>query len=168
MHDDFYNLLLENSLVKLLIINIIAIVLGVILLPSLYVKATMNALGDSYVLGINEFKEPFYYIYNIEIKILIVLFIISLLRRFIFKQGFILANKISLSFLIVSGFVLILGIFPCFQEHVAPHTLDSTIREALLCPNYSIRSEIILIITSLLSGLTFITSLVSSVDEMDK
>ena len=153
---------------KLIITNIIAIVLGLILLPSLYIKVTMNALGNHYVLGINEFKEPFYYIYNIEIKILIILFIISLLCRFIFKQGFLLANKISLSFLIVSSIVFVLGMFPCFQEHVAPHTLESTIREALLCPNYSIRSSIILMITSILSGLTFITSLIGRVDENDE
>jgi hypothetical protein len=144
---------------KLRTVNLVAIGVGVILFSSHYVKATMNALHSDYIPGISEFKEPFYYVYLLVMVGLITLFVISVFYRFKFKKGYILANRIALSALVVCAIVLALGQLPCMYQHVDPHALASTVKQSLFCPSYSNRSYIGLIITLVLAGSTFISSL---------
>ncbi len=138
--------------------NVIAILYGAALLPPLYVKATMNAIHDSYVDGISEFKWPFYILFIVLALILLMAFLVSVFVRVFKKKGIPLIHKMSLSAALSVLVVFLLGFAPCMKEHTDPHTIVSAVSQSLLCPSYSNRSYVgLLTVLGLAVGTLFVS-----------
>jgi len=106
---------------------------------SLYVKATMNAIHDTYVVGLTDFKEPFYVIYLVILSFSIIGLYYSSVKSNLFKKYL---SHYGLSLLIISVIVWLLNFFPCYHTYQTNEILDlfTVIKYSLLCPHYSNRS----------------------------
>ena len=118
----------------------------------------MNAIDDKYVMGITNFKSPFDITFSIIFLILISSFFISTYFKIIKKNSTPLITKISLSSIIATILVIILGFAPCIYDTPTTLTLNTAIFHSLLCPNYSNRSYISFI---LIIGLAILNLLIS-------
>ena len=138
--------------------NFIYVVIGFVLFASQYVSATMNALHNSYFMGVEEFQTPFSLFNVIFLVFLLVLFFIGLFFRFKYKSSFAVGIKVSKLAFIACGLVFLLNFSPCFYSPPSQNSLLAVISQSFLCPHYSNRSYIGLIITVSFSLLVFISS----------
>jgi hypothetical protein len=134
------------------------ILIGIILFASLYVSATMNALHDSYLIGVENFIAPSAVCNLLFIVFLLVLAFIGLYVRYKRKCSFSFGIKISKLALLVCGIVFLLNYLPCLYRPKDQNTLLSVISLSVFCPNYSGRSFFGLIITITFSVITFFSS----------
>ena len=130
-------------------------IFGIGLLCSLYVSASMNAIDDSYFIGITDFKKPFYIIRTLLLVFLLVSIVTCMLIPKYREQGFPLFRVLGATAFFVPLVVWVLGLSPCLYEHPHPHTLQGMIGQSLLCPSYSSRSYIWIIIIMFLGAITY-------------
>ena len=113
---------------------------------SMYVAATMNAIGDNYQVGLDSFKLPFY-ITNLFILFSCALWIlISAVSSRLRNRSKKYLAGLGYSILLATTLVFSLGFAPCLKPHPTTedysthHNLKEVIERSLLCPRYSGRS----------------------------
>ena len=138
--------------------TILALLFGLALFVSLYVPATMNAIHDSYFLGIDDFKAPFYIVRTILVVALFTIIISYRFSKKLRQNKLPFFKALGITSISISLLVLGLSFAPCMYDSSTHETLQNVIKHSLLCPSYSNRSYLWLAITATLGIYMYISS----------
>ena len=83
----------------------------------LYVNATMNAIGDSYQLGLDNFKYPFRVLIIVVLVTSISWVVLALLSKSLRLLSKIYMRAFGLGLCLAAGLVFTLGFAPCLNPH---------------------------------------------------
>jgi len=131
---------------------------GIALFSTLYVSSTMNAIHDSYVVGIDGFKRPFYLVRSGLVIGLIIVVLMSVAVKKYRKHGFPFGRSMGTAAIVATLFVWAFQFAPCLYQYDLPRTLEKAIAHSLLCPQYSIRSYVWQIIAIVFGTLSYLSA----------
>ncbi|WP_119968513.1 hypothetical protein [Shewanella japonica] len=140
------------------IVNILTTIYGVMLLPSFFIFATMNAIRDENFVGVNAFKMPFNFVYTMAFLALLVLTAYSFYHRFKKKTKFQLGINISITTFSICGIIILLAAMPCFVDSTIRETLTDVVKKSMFCTSYSNRTYIGVIQFSFIAGVLLLLS----------
>jgi hypothetical protein len=136
--------------------NIILLIIGLAFFCAGYIVTTTSSLHEPFVVDLRR-------VLSASIKTFLLISIsLTIINYFFFKD-----KKDFTSFffglgaliIILTLFLILLGFSPCLvQENINRTTLTKTLYKSLLCPNYSIKSYIGLLINLVAGGIIILTT----------
>jgi len=118
----------------------------------------MNAIHDSYVVGIDDFKRPFYLVRFALIFGLIIVTVLSVVVKKHRQNGCPFGRSLGMAAIIATLVVWAFGFAPCMHEYALPSTLEKAVAHSLLCPEYSNRSYVWQILAIIFGALSYFSA----------